>query len=49
LLLFIGVGAFVAGMAINIEAVAQRPKPRSEPIYYCATGVETPAFEPARK
>jgi hypothetical protein len=33
--MFIGVGAFVVGMAIHNETLATRPHP--EPIYYCAT------------
>jgi hypothetical protein len=47
--LFIGAGAFVVGMAIHNEAIAQPPKPRPEPIYYCATGQEFPAFEPCKE
>jgi hypothetical protein len=48
-LLFIGVGAFVVGMAIHNEAIAQPPKPRPEPIYYCATGEEIPLYEPCKE
>jgi hypothetical protein len=48
-LLFIGAGAFALGMAIHNEAVAQPHAPRPEPIYYCATGVEVPAFEPCKE
>jgi hypothetical protein len=47
--LFIGAGALVVGMAIHNEAIAQPPKPRPEPIYYCATGQEFPAFEPCKE
>jgi hypothetical protein len=47
-LLFIGAGAFVLGIAIHNEAIAQPLKPRPEPIYYCATGVEMPLYEPCR-
>jgi hypothetical protein len=28
--------------------VCEQRKPRLEPIYYCATGVEFPAFEPCK-
>jgi hypothetical protein len=48
-LLFIGAGAFVAGMAIHNEATAKPPAPRPEPIYYCATGQEFRAFEPCKE
>jgi hypothetical protein len=48
-LLFIGAGAFVLGMAIHTEATAKPPAPPPEPIYYCATGAELPAFEPCRE
>jgi hypothetical protein len=48
-LLFIGAGAFVLGMAIHNEATAKPPAPRPEPIYYCATGAELPAFEPCKE
>jgi len=44
----IGAGAFVVGMAIHNEATAKSPAPRPEPIYYCATGQEFPAFEPCK-
>jgi hypothetical protein len=47
-LIFIGAGAFVLGMAIHNEATAKAPAPPPEPIYYCATGVEMPAFERCR-
>jgi hypothetical protein len=47
-LLFIGAGAFVVGMAIHNEATAKPHAPAPEPIYYCATGAELPAFEPCR-
>jgi hypothetical protein len=47
-LLFIGAGAFVLGMAVHNEATAKPPAPTPEPIYYCATGAELPAFEPCR-
>jgi hypothetical protein len=49
LILFIGASAFVVGMAIHSEAIAQHPAPRPEPIYYCATGLELPAFEPCKE
>jgi len=48
-LLFIGAGAFALGMAIHNEAIAQQHTPRPETIYYCATGVEMPAFEPCKE
>jgi hypothetical protein len=48
-LLFIGAGAFVVGMAIHNEATAKSPAPPPEPIYYCATGAELPAFEPCKE
>src|SRR5215475_1628571 len=49
LLLFIGAGAFAVGMAIHNETLAKQQAPRPEPIYYCATGVEMPAFEPCKE
>jgi hypothetical protein len=48
-LLFIGAGAFALGMAIHNEALAKQQAPRPEPIYYCATGAEFPAFEPCKE
>jgi hypothetical protein len=48
-LLVIGAVAFGVGMAIHNEAIAQQIKPRPEPIYYCATGAELPAFEPCKE
>jgi hypothetical protein len=48
-LLFLGAGAFAFGMAIHNEALAKQQMPRPDPIYYCATGVEIPAFEPCRE
>jgi hypothetical protein len=48
-LALIGAGAFALGMAIHNEATAQQPAPRPEPIYYCATGAEFPAFEPCKE
>ena len=33
------------GMAIHNEALAAQRPPHPEPIYYCATGEEMPAFE----
>jgi hypothetical protein len=47
-LLFIGAGAFVVGMAIHNETLAAQRPPRPEPIHYCATGAEFPAFEPCK-
>jgi hypothetical protein len=47
-LLFIGAGAFAIGMGIHNETLAQQQPPRPEPIYYCATGQEFPAFEPCK-
>jgi hypothetical protein len=49
LMIFIGAGAWVIGMAIHNQAVAQQRPPLPEPIYYCATGVEMPAFEPCKE
>jgi hypothetical protein len=37
------------GMAIHNESFAQQRPPRPEPIYYCATGAEMPAFEPCKE
>jgi hypothetical protein len=48
-LLFIGTSAFVLGMAIHNEALARQHTPRPESIYYCATGVEMPLFEPCKE
>jgi hypothetical protein len=47
--ILIGAGAFVVGMAIHNEAIAKQHTPRPEPIYYCATGAEMPAFEPCKE
>jgi hypothetical protein len=43
-LIFIGAGTFALGMAIH----AKPPAPRPEPVYYCATDAELPAFEPCK-
>lgn len=48
-MLFIGAGAFALGIAIHNEAHAQQHAPRLEQIYYCAAGVEMPAFEPCKE
>jgi hypothetical protein len=48
-LLFIGAGAFALGMAIHNETLAAERPPHPEPIYYCATGVEVPTFEPCKE
>jgi hypothetical protein len=48
-LLLIGAAAFAVGMAIHNEALAKQYAPRPEPIYYCATGAEIPAFEPCKE
>jgi hypothetical protein len=48
-LVLIGAAAFALGMAIHSETLAQQRPPRPEPIYYCATGVEFPAFEPCKE
>ena len=45
-MLFIGAGAFA--IAFHNEAIAQHKPPTPEPIYYCATGGELPAFEPCK-
>jgi hypothetical protein len=47
-LLFIGAGAFALGMGIHNETLAQQHAPRPESIYYCATGVEMPPFDPCK-
>jgi hypothetical protein len=41
-------GKSLLGMAFHIEATAQQHAPAPEPIYYCATGQELPAFEPCK-
>jgi hypothetical protein len=48
-LLFLGAGAFALGMAIHNEALAKQQIPRPDSIYYCATSVEMPAFEPCKE
>jgi hypothetical protein len=48
-LLFIGAGAFAPGMAIHNETLAAQHPPHPEPVYYCATGVEMPLFEPCKE
>jgi hypothetical protein len=48
-LLSIGAGAFALGMAIHNEALAKQQTPRPEPIYYCATGVEMPLYQPCKE
>ena len=48
-LLFIGLGVFALGMAIQNEAIAEQHTPCPKPIYYCATGAELPAFEPCKE
>ena len=48
-MIFMGAVAFVLGMAIHNEATAKPSAPRPEPIYYCATGAEMPAFEPCKE
>jgi hypothetical protein len=45
-MIFIGAAAFVA---FHNEATAKPPAARPEPIYYCATGAELPAFEPCKE
>jgi hypothetical protein len=47
-MLFIGPGAFAIGMGIHNQLLAAQQAQRPEPIYYCATGVEFPAFEPCK-
>jgi hypothetical protein len=49
MLLLIGAAAWVIGMAIHNEALAAQRPPHPEPIYYCATGAEFPAFEPCKE
>jgi hypothetical protein len=50
-MLFVGPGAFALGMAIHNEALANHrvPQARESSIYYCATGLEFPAFEPCKE
>ena len=49
-LLSIGAGAFALGMVIHNDTLpAQQHAPRAERIYYCAAGVEMPAFEPCKE
>ena len=48
-LLFVGAVAFALGTAIHNEASAQQHASRPEQIYYCATDVEMPAFEPCKE
>ena len=49
LMIFIGAGAFVIGMAIHNETLAeQRQEQRHQSIYCCATGGEMRAFEPCK-
>ena len=38
--------SIVVGVVMYNDRFAQQPAPRSEPIYYCATGVEIPLYEP---
>jgi hypothetical protein len=35
--------------ALHNEALAEQRAPRPEPIYYCATGVEMPMYEPCKE
>jgi hypothetical protein len=50
-MLFIGASAFVLGMAIYNEALANHRVPQAgeNSIYYCATGDEMPLFEPCKE
>jgi hypothetical protein len=49
-MLLIGAGFWVFGMAPHNEALAaQEHKRHMDPIYYCTTGVEFPAFEPCEE
>jgi hypothetical protein len=50
-LVSIGAGAFALGMAIHDEALANHrvPQTRESSMFYCATGVEFPAFEPCKE
>jgi hypothetical protein len=50
LMLLIGAGFWVFGMALHNEALAaQEHKRYMDAIYYCATGVEFSAFEPRKE
>jgi hypothetical protein len=49
LLLSIGAGTWCFGMAIHSAHAHHRvPQARESSIYYCATGLEFPAFEPCK-
>jgi hypothetical protein len=49
LMLLIGAGSWVFGMALHSQALAaQQQAERHQSIYYCSTGVETPPFEPCK-
>jgi len=41
--------SIVVGMVMYNDRFARQPAPRSEPIYYCATGVEIPLYEPCKE
>ena len=41
-------GRFRSRHGIHNETLAAQQPPHLEPIYYCATGVEMPAFEPCK-
>jgi hypothetical protein len=45
LMIFMGAGAFVIGMAIHNETLAAQRPPQPESIYCCATGEEIPLYE----
>jgi hypothetical protein len=49
LLVLIGAGAFALGMGIHNQELAAQGRKRPEPIYYCATGVEMPMYEPCKE
>jgi hypothetical protein len=49
ILLIIGAGAFALGMAIHNESLAQQQPAHPESLYYCATGLEMPAFAPCKQ
>ena len=49
LMLLIGAGAFALGIGLHNQRLAAQEHKRPEPIYYCATGVEMPLYEPCKE
>jgi hypothetical protein len=48
-LVLIGAGAFALGMGIHNQELAAQERKHPAPIYYCATGVEMPMYEPCKE